>query len=381
MIILIIFCFLISLIAIFWSYLGYAIHLLVLSKRKKNNTFENNLEFKEVTLLITAFNEEKRINEKIKNTLKLNYPKDKLKIYVASDGSTDQTNDIIRSYKMEGIQLIEIKQRKGKENAQKEAIRQTKGDIIVFSDVATKLDKNGLAEIVSNFNDPSVGCVSSTDKFINKDGKESGEGAYVKYEMWLRRLESQVYSLVGLSGSFFAARRKVCENLSTEYPSDFGVLLNSIKMGYRGISDPKAIGYYEDLSDQSKEFSRKVRTVLRGITAFTKNIDLLNIFNYGFFSYQLFCHKLLRWLVPFFLILIFVSNIFLFENSNLFKIIFIVQTLFYLLALFGYLSPKFESNILIKIPKYFVAVNSSIFIAWLKFFKGERIVMWQPSKR
>ena len=130
-----------------------------------------------------------------------------MQVLVASDGSTDATNAIVRSYADRGVELLDVVYRAGKENAQKEAVQYARGDVIVFSDVATILEPRGLLEIVANFADPSVGCVSSEDRLIGQDGKPSGEGFYVRYEMWLRRLESEVHSLVGLSGSFFAARK------------------------------------------------------------------------------------------------------------------------------------------------------------------------------
>ena len=215
------------------------------------------------------------------------------------------------SYQEKGVELHAIPERGGKENAQKEAIKKSRGDILVFTDVATILDPTGVEQIVSNFADPCVGCVSSEDQVIGKDGKPSGEGFYVRYEMWLRRLESRVNSLVGLSGSFFAARKTVCQDLSEDLDSDFRILLTSVKNGLRGVSDPLAIGYYRDISDQKREFERKVRTVLRGLTVFFKNTEYLNVFEYGIFSYQYFCHKLLRWLVPLFLITAFISLVIL----------------------------------------------------------------------
>ena len=164
------------------------------------------------------------------------------------------------------------------------------------------MKSNGLREIVSNFADPSIGCVSSEDRLVRNDGQPAGEGLYVQYEMLLRRLESRAYSLVGLSGSFFAARKVVCRDFSANMQSDFKTLLNSIQIGLRGVSDADALGYYLDVADQKKELDRKVRTIIRGLTVFFNHIELLNVFRYGLFAYQFFCHKLLRWLVPLFLV-------------------------------------------------------------------------------
>ncbi|MXS79190.1 glycosyltransferase, partial [Nitrosomonas sp. JL21] len=324
-------------------------------------------------------NEEKRLNEKLENTLKLNYPAGKLQIIVASDGSTDATNDIVRSYEAQGVELLVMVNRGGKENAQKEAVQYAKGEIIVFSDVATILEPQGLIEVVSNFADPSIGCVSSEDRLIGHDGKPSGEGLYVRYEMWLRCLESQVNSIVGLSGSFFAARKKVCQDFSGDVQSDFRTLLTSMKLGLRGVSDPKAIGSYLNIADEKREFERKVRTVLRGLTVFFKHLEFLNVFQYGLFSYQFFCHKLLRWLVPFFLSAVLISNIILAFTSGFFLFMLAGQLAFYGIGIYGWLKQSLSG--VLKIPMFFLVVNTAIAVAWWKYLTGSRIVLWDPSVR
>jgi cellulose synthase/poly-beta-1,6-N-acetylglucosamine synthase-like glycosyltransferase len=336
-----------------------------------------------VTLIITAYNEEKRIRQKPENTLLLDYPKDKLQIIVASDGSSDKTNDIVNEYSDRSIELLDVKDRKGKENAQNEAIKIARGEIIVFSDVATILDATGVREIVANFADSAIGCVSSEDRMLEEQGAAvGGEGAYVKYEMWLRSLECTVNSVVGLSGSFFAARKEVCKDFSPKMQSDFRTLLSSMRKGMRGISDPKAIGYYHDIKDKSQEFNRKVRTVIRGLTVFFNNLEFLNVFEFGIFSYQYVCHKLLRWLVPFFLVTAFISNGFLAYTAVFFLAVFVLQLLFYGLVLYGMACGK---NALlptvVKIPLFFTIVNASIFVAWIKYLRGERLTMWKPSVR
>ncbi len=180
-----------SLLLIFYSYFGYPISLYLIGLFS-NRPVKKGPFSPDVTMIITAYNEEKRIEEKLNNTLALDYPREKLQFLVVSDGSTDRTNAIVTNYKENGIELLPIKEHRGKENAQKEAIKQATGDVLVFTDVATQLETGGLKEIVLNFADPSVGCMSSEDRLLGKDGKPGGEGFYVHYEMWLRRLESQV---------------------------------------------------------------------------------------------------------------------------------------------------------------------------------------------
>ena len=370
--------FLFSAFMVFYAYLGYPLSLLLLRVFRKNVEIRQRLDVP-VTLIITVYNEEKRIKEKLENSLKLNYPVGKLQIIVASDGSTDATNDIVRAYEKQGIELLKVINRGGKENAQKEAVPHSSGEIIIFSDVATILEPQGLIEIVSNFADPSIGCVSSEDRLIGQDGKTSGEGFYVRYEMWLRRLESKVNSVVGLSGSFFAARKELCKDFSGDVQSDFRTLLNSMKLGLRGVSDPKAIGSYLNIADESREFERKVRTVLRGLSVFFKHLEFLNFFQYGLFSYQFFCHKLLRWLVPFFLVVALVSNVILAFMSGFFLFLLVGQFVFYGIGVYGWFTQSLSG--VLKIPMFFMVVNTAILVAWWKYLAGNRVVFWEPSAR
>jgi hypothetical protein len=239
---------------------------------------------------------------------------------------------------------------------------------------------------------------------VDRQGQVSGEGAYVKYEMFLRRLESQVCSVVGLSGSFFAARREVCTNWDVDLQSDFNTLINSQKISLRGISDPYSLGYYGNIKDERKEFHRKVRTVVRGLTVMKRNLQVLNPIIYGFFSFEILSHKICRWSVPFFLLITLISNMLILKYSYVYFITFYIQIVFYAVALLGYMNInthdiekynyfkrlicKLNNNryvVLIerylKIPFYFCLVNLAIFIAWYKVCKKESFIYWKPSHR
>ncbi len=369
-----------SIVFVFSTYFGYPVTLLLVawvcgSEVKRAECYPS------VTFIVTVHNEEARIKDKLENTLGLDYPRAKLQILVASDGSTDRTNEIVRDYRARGVELLDMPERKGKEYAQKEAVKCATGDIIVFSDVATTMESGGLRQLVSSFADPTVGCVSSEDRLIGREGKPSGEGLYIRYEMWLRALESRANSLVGLSGSLFAARKEVCEEFSGEMQSDFRIVLNSVKMGLRGVIDPLAFGLYQDTADQKREWDRKIRTVVRGLTVFFSHVELLNVFRYGMFSYQLCCHKLLRWLVPFFLIVAFVTNIALIHGSFIYSALMLLQVSLYGVAILGLLRPKMPDIILIRVPAYFLAVNASILFAWWRYLSGQRIITWTPTIR
>lgn len=363
-----------------YAYAGYPFLLIIISTFRTRPVLRGDIS-PVVSFIVTAYNEEMRIRQKIENTLLQSYPTHQLEIVVASDCSTDKTDEIVKAFAPKGVRLVRAGQRGGKESAQKLAVDATSGEILVFSDVATILSTDGVSNIVKNFSDPTVGCVSSVDRFVDIDGKTSGEGAYVKYEMLLRRLETRVNTLVGLSGSFFAARREVCQHWAADLQSDFNTLLNAVKSGLRGVSDPDTIGYYKTLADERKEYERKVRTVLRGISVLMKSLPMLNPFKYHLFSWQLFSHKLCRWLVPFAMILAFVSNMLLIPSAAFYRYTFGFQLAFYIMALAYLWIQRLPEKDMLRIPSFFLMANLSILDAWYRYVRGERILGWDPSKR
>ena len=262
-------------IGVVYSYLIYPIVLLLLRAFHRPSKEIPTERTPKVTLIITAYNESSNISEKLDNSVESTYPMDELQIIVASDASDDGTDSIVLNRPEKNIELIRSPDRRGKEHAQGLAVRAAKGEILVFSDAGTRLDSDAIMQMVRQFDNPTVGAVSSEDKFISETGQIVGEGAYVRYEMALRRLESEVNSIVGLSGSFFAARRDVCENWREDIPSDFNIAMNAVRLGYRAVSAKNIHGYYRDIKDSGKEFSRKVRTVIRGLTAFFARIEIL----------------------------------------------------------------------------------------------------------
>lgn len=369
----------ISLVGTIYSYFLYPLLLLIMPRKSLKTSDDQPLPF--ISLIITAHNEQKRIQGKLENTLAIDYPQELREILVASDGSTDETNSIVESFNDRGIRLVHVQERKGKENAQLAAIRAAQGGLIVFSDVATQIPPEALRNLVRIFTDPRVGAISSEDRFITEDGKVAGEGAYVKYEMWLRNLESQVKSLVGLSGSFFAARKDVCEDWDIGVPSDFNTALNCVTKGYIAVSAPNVLGYYPNLKDDSKEYQRKLRTVIRGMAAVVKKPVVLNPFKLGFFAMEVISHKIMRWLVPWFMLSLLITTLLSFRNNEFFLLLLFGQIVFYLIAIAGLVIPKLRSNSLFKLPYFFFQVNFAIADAGLRFLMGKRITMWEPSKR
>jgi glycosyltransferase involved in cell wall biosynthesis len=333
-----------------------------------------------VSFIIAARNEAARIRSKIENTLALDYPRDLMEIVVASDCSDDGTHDIVREYAGRGVRLIAARERRGKEFAQSLAIKASAGEVLVFSDASTRLEPGGVRNIVQNFADPRVGCVSSVDQVVGADGQPSGEGAYVRYEMFLRSLESRVGSVVGLSGSFFAARREVCDPWPVDLPSDFNTLLNTVRKGMRGVSDPTAVGSYSDLNDPRAEYARKVRTVSRGLRSLGRNLHLLNPFRHGLSAWELFSHKLCRWLVPFAMIGALTANLPLVVNSRFYAGTLLLQALYYAAALW-YPATGRQPKGPLRIVSFFFLVNLSILHAWFNVLRGRGAVIWEPSRR
>lgn len=363
-----------------YTYFGYPALLIFLSAFRNNPVRRGPVQ-PQVTLIIAAHNEEQRIRDKIENSLSLNYPLEKREIIVTSDGSTDETNGIVSAYKDKGVILVAAFPRNGKEYAQWQAIKAASGDILVFSDVAAILEKDALIKVTSNFHDPTVGCVSSEDRVLTDNELAGGEDLYVKYEMLLRQLESRVHSLVGLSGSFFAIRRELCQEWSTTLPSDFVLAVEAVNHGYRAVSDPAVIGFYKDVCSEKEELQRKIRTVMRGIAVLMSYLYILNPIKYGFFSIQVISHKLLRWFIPLFMLSAFLSNILLLSNHSFYRWIFAGQLTFYSFAMLGLVIKRLSRTTLFKIPAFFTLVNISIAVAWIRYLSGRRAVLWEPSKR
>lgn len=364
-----------SVALIVYAYAGYPCVLMALTLFRDRPVKKARITPR-VSFVIAAHNEEERIAEKIENTLRQDYPAGQMEIIVASDCSTDRTDDIVRSFGRR-VWLVRARERRGKEAAQQLAVRAAVGKVLIFSDCATALGPDAVSSIVQNFADPTVGCVSSVDRLVDADGHASGEGAYVRYEMWLRGLETRVNTLVGLSGSFFAARQDVCRRWAADRQSDFSTLLNSVDMGLRGVLDVNSVGYYRNISDDRREFQRKVRTVVRGIAVLLGNAGKLNPFRYGMFAWQLVSHKVCRWLVPFAMIGAFLSNLVAIDESALYAITFVLQCAFYAAAAGGF----WTGARVLTIPMFVVVANLGVLTAWLRYAKGERIASWSPSRR
>ena len=334
-----------------------------------------------MSLIITAHNEEQRITEKIENSLAIDYPESLLEIIVASDCSTDATDGIVRSFADRGVRMVRADERKGKEYAQLYAVRGTKGEVLIFSDAATRIPVDAFHVLAGEFKNPEVGAISSEDRFISHDGHLVGEGAYVKYEMWLRRLESEHAGLVGLSGSFFAARREVCEDWDIHSPSDFNTALNCAKKGLVAIACSEVVGLYQDIKEPGLEYRRKIRTVIRGMTAIARHPEVLDPFRMGLFAFQVWSHKIMRWGVPWFMLLFAASSLALAGDGLVYLIALWLQVIFYGLAAGAWLSGTLRRYSAVRLIFFFIQTNLALACALLLFLAGKRMTVWTPSRR
>jgi cellulose synthase/poly-beta-1,6-N-acetylglucosamine synthase-like glycosyltransferase len=372
----------ISLALVAYTYVGYPLVLWVLTRLAPRDARKGPFE-PTVTIIIAARNEADKIRRKIEHTLALQYPADRFDVLVASDASDDGTDEIVNEYAGRGVRLVRARQRKGKENAQGLALGVATGEIIVMTDSATLLEPEALRHLVANFADPTIGAVSSEDVLVDAAGNPTAEGAYVKFEMWVRRLESRFHSIVGLSGSCFAIRRTLCGHWPSNLASDFLSALHAARAGYRAVADPSARGRFVAVASTKAEMQRKVRTFLRGITVLMASVDLMNPFRYGRFAFQLVSHKLLRFLAPILLVTALVASavVGVVAGDPLLRLAFWAQVAFYLPAYVCGVLPRLQQQRLIRVAHFFTMVQVAMLMAWVKYAMGQQQVTWEPSRR
>ncbi|KAA3628672.1 MAG: glycosyltransferase family 2 protein [Proteobacteria bacterium] len=369
----------IALLAVVYSYFGYPLILMALERLAPRPIVRVAPGFTpSVTIIVPAYNEATVIGRKLENLLNLEYPLERLQIIVVSDGSTDATDSVVEAAANDGrLTLIRVAERRGKANALNVGLTAATGEIVVFSDSSIMLDPNALRAIVVPFGDPAVGCVSGEDH-IPEGG---GEGLYGRYELFLRNRESAIGSIVGASGSFYAQRRDLCQPFVDGLAPDFLSVLNTVEAGYRAVTEPAAFGIMSAVRNPGEEFSRKVRTLLRGMTTLWEKRMLLNPLRYGRFAWVLLSHKVIRWLVPLFLVLLLLSGMALAKHP-FYLVMLMLQCLFYGVAVLAWRRVSgLQDRVLGKVPLYFSAANLAVAVAWAKFLLGTRQEIWEPSRR
>lgn len=381
-----IYLFWLSIIGIFYTFIGYPFSLYLLEKILKEQRVEKwnkEEEFPKITYIIAAYNEEKNIKQKLENTILLNYPQDKLEIIVASDGSTDKTNDIVKRFIKErnrvDIKLYEVKKRKGKTNAQNEAIAISKGEVIVFSDANSIWEKEALKNLILNFKDSRIDYVCGKLEYINslENITSNAENTYWNYDLWLRKIESNLLSITAGNGAIYAIKADKIEIIPEIECHDGIYPTISVLKGRRAIYEEKAVAYEKAGENISDEFKRKVRMGRGILSAKYSNLQKYNFFKTGIFSYFYFCHRYLRYSLYLFHIFIYISNIFLLENK-FYLYIFILQNLFYLLAILGnYLNIKYK---ILYLPYYYMMTVAAQLIAVIKSILGLNKPFWEKAE-
>jgi cellulose synthase/poly-beta-1,6-N-acetylglucosamine synthase-like glycosyltransferase len=377
---------------VFYTYLGYGILIWLLNRIKsysgKAGIEAGSAHFEpSVALVIAAYNEEDYIEDKIKNTLSLHYPEDKLVVYFVTDGSNDNTPLIVKQYSR--FTLLHLPERNGKAAAMNRAMGFIQEPYVIFCDANTILNKDCVKEIVKFYADPSVGAVAGEKKIyqpVNTRAASAGEGLYWKYESFLKKQDSDFYTVVGAAGELFSVRTALYQPIEEGVLiEDFVLSLRIAKKGYVVKYAPGAYAVEYSSASIKDEQKRKVRISAGGFQAMYMLRELLNIFKYGTLSFQYISHRVLRWSVtPVCLLLLLPLNIVLtvLGAGFIYDILLVMQLFFYLSGLLGWFFA--HRNIKIKalyIPYYFLFMNVSVLWGFKRFLKGQQSVLWEKAAR
>jgi len=378
------FAFWISAAMIFYSYAGFILLTIVVARLRNRRVLQERITPK-VSLIIPVWNEERAIAERLDNALALDYPPAQLEIVVASDGSDDRTHAIVAGYAKHGVRLMPFP-RRGKIYAIKDAVNLVTGDILVFSDANSMYKSDALRMLTRNFADPQVGGVCGNQVYLKAkkaDATSDGEGIYWSFDKWLKTLESLTGSIVSAHGAIYAIRRDLYEPpASAAVTDDFAISTAVIAQGHRLVFESEAVAYEEPTASAALEFGRKVRIMTRGLRGVLLRKRLLNPLRYGFYSVVLFSHKVLRRLVPVFLLLLFAAS-WLLSGAHVFYLAAAAaQMFFYLLAGAGYLLRGHRLGRLkfLSMPFFYCLANAAALVAVTRVLRGQRIEFWQPQR-
>lgn len=381
----------VSIFLIIYTFVGYGFVLFILVKIKrlfkKPFVFTDEAPLPTVTLMVAAYNEEDIIEDKIENTLLLSYPKDKIQLIFITDGSSDGTASKIKG--VSEILLLHEDIRAGKMAAIKRAIPYIKGDITIFTDANTFLNKDAILELVRHYQNPKVGAVAGEKRILveeTADASSAGEGFYWKYESKLKKWDYELYSNVGAAGELFSIRTALYQPVESDtIIDDHMIAMRIAEKGYIIAYEPAAYAMETASADVKEELKRKIRIAAGGIQSILRLKQAANPFHNPIFTFQYISHRVLRWTItPFLLILVFILNgILAFEQPGLFyKLFFAAQVAFYSLSVTGF---YFESkNIRVKalfIPYYFCVMNYAVLAGINRYYKKNQSAAWEKSKR
>ncbi len=372
-----------ALTLIAFAYFGYFLILMILSRLVRNPVRRAPIE-PLVTFLITAYNEERGIAAKLEQTLALDYPAEKLEIIVASDGSSDRTDEIVRGYADRGVKLVRVDGRAGKTETQNQALLKAHGAVVIFSDATARYAVASIRKIVANFADPQVGAVSGRYEYHNPTGATIGLGGmlFARFDNAIRSMQTAVWTITGCSGCIYAVRRELYAPLPADIISDLCEPLKVLQKGYRVVFEPDAVAYEETTTRAREEFGMRVRVIVRGMRGLLYMKSLFNPIRYPFAAFQLLAHKVLRWTVPVLLFVVLCANVALANRTSFYSALLFVQCVFYTIALLGFVAERRSLRIgPLAIPLYFVTINLAAAVAMFRLWKGHKAVTWETVRR
>jgi len=370
-----------SLVLILYVYIGYPALLAAISPFFPSKSIDPGFQ-PFITILICAYNEESGIREKLQRTLELEYPADKFEILVVSDGSSDATEEMVRSFSDTRVRLMRTTLRKGKTNAQNEGVRACKGEVIVFSDATTIYHPKALSYLAANYQDREVGAVSGRYQYFDENGNSpTGVGtiAFWNYENKIKRLQSRIMTITGCCGCIYSVRRDAYTELPPDIISDLVQPLHTIRKGYRVVFEDRALAYEATTESHQQEFNMRVRVITRAMRGILSVRGLLNPLTNSWISFQLISHKILRWCVPFYLLGLLAGNILLLDIP-FFQGIFGLQAAFYLFALMALVIPLHRAWKILGIPLYFCTINIAAFVSVIELLRGRKYVVWETVR-
>jgi cellulose synthase/poly-beta-1,6-N-acetylglucosamine synthase-like glycosyltransferase len=364
-----------------YIYAGYPLLAIAIARARPRPAHKGEVDAS-VTVIITAYNEEAGIAQKLQNVLALAPLPGALDIVVASDASSDATDRIVEAFDAPNVRLLRVEGRVGKTACQNAAAAQATGDILVFTDATTLLQPTALQAICRNFHDPDVGCVAGRLAYVATGDDATGKGgtSYWNYEIMLRMAESSLGSLIGVSGCLYGVRRSAYRPIAPELISDFVIAMVVREQGLRTVLEPAAICYEDTLDRPDLELSMRVRVGMRSLVALASQKRFLDPLRFGAFAWQLWSHKLLRYLSPVFWAFALLANTILALDGRYLWLL-AMQLAVLLSGLLGFTPLRqFARSKLLAQPYYFVLTNVASALSLFRFLRGERIVTWTPLR-
>lgn len=366
---------------LFYVYAGYPLLLAAITLFVRRHRFEVGYTPR-ISVLIAAYNEEEAIERKIQQTLALEYPQAKLELLVLSDCSTDRTDEIVNAFPDSRVRLVRMPERRGKTFAQNVGVKEATGEVIIFSDATAIYHPKALLYLACNYQDASVGAVSGRYQYFDP-GEQSPTGlgsvAFWNYENLIKKMQSSIRTITGCCGCIYSVRKEAYTELPADIISDLVQPLQAIRKGYRVVFEDRALAYEETTQSTSEEFSMRVRVVTRAMRGLLSVADLLKPWKFAWPAFQLWSHKIMRWMVPLFLIVLFTANLALID-SPFYKFTLAVQLFFYAAALLNMLLPLHKQWKPLGIPLFFCTLNAAALVSMLEICRGRKYVTWQTVR-